>query len=96
MTQLSSVTLDDLVALCAKLGPGARLPAAESLCAEWNISRTTLREAIAVLVYLRVLSVKPKLGTTITTPSTWRLSNHSTLSKIWSIDPSATTSGALL
>lgn len=71
MVSLVDTTLDKLLELVFELKEGGLLPPQDQLSERFDVSRTVLREAIAVLGYLGVLSVKPKRGTLVNPPSHW-------------------------
>lgn len=50
------------------LGPGDPLPTERELCEQMGVSRSSVREAIRILEYLGVVTVKPKEGITVSTP----------------------------
>ena len=74
--------LDRLLPLITDRGPGAYLPPSDQLAKELGVSRTALREAVAVLIYLNVLAPKPKLGTKILPESSWLLDNKTLLNRL--------------
>lgn len=55
--------------LGGKLKPGDRLPTAEDLALQFNVSRTVVRESIRSLVAHGMVQVTPGRGTFVTTPS---------------------------
>lgn len=64
--RLSDQIADDIMAMIAiekRFSPGDQLPNENELSEELNVSRTTLREAIRVLVTNGVLEIKRGLGT---------------------------------
>ena len=50
------------------LGPRDPLPTERELCEQMGVSRSSVREAIRILEYLGVVTVKPKEGITVSTP----------------------------
>jgi DNA-binding FadR family transcriptional regulator len=70
------VTLENLVELVIKSGAGAKMPPQDVLAKQFSVSRTVLREALVVLEYLKVLHVRPKIGTTVNALDQWKTRNH--------------------
>lgn len=58
---------------------GARLPSQPDLAAKFGVSRTVLREAISRLLFLNVITVRPKTGTTVNPPEKWMSVNTDVL-----------------
>ena len=53
--------------------PGTTLPVEETLCAELQVSRTALREAVKVLAAKGLLESRPRVGTRVRPPESWNL-----------------------
>lgn len=70
------VTLGRIMQLALKLGVGAKIPAQDVLAKKLNCSRTVLREALSTLEYLKIIDVRPKLGTTVNDPDKWQTRNQ--------------------
>lgn len=67
---LAESVADDILAMITidkKFAPGDKLPNENDLSAELQISRTTLREAIRILVSHKVLEIRRGKGTFVTT-----------------------------
>lgn len=75
MASLVDKTLDRLLEIVIKEGPGGSIPPQDQIAAQFDVSRTVLREAISKLLTLGVLTVRPKVGTTINETSKWRVIN---------------------
>lgn len=82
MTNLSDTVLEKLVKYISEHEIGHTFPSADIHCKELGVSRTTYREAIAILNYMNILSVKAKVGTRITPPSVWLACNDLILSRL--------------
>jgi DNA-binding FadR family transcriptional regulator len=50
---------------------GTTLPPQETLSKDLGVSRTVMREAIVILRFCNVLSIRPKIGTRIRPSSEW-------------------------
>jgi GntR family transcriptional regulator, galactonate operon transcriptional repressor len=53
--------------------PGASLPTEPELCAEFEVSRTTVREALKTLTAKGIITVRPKTGTRVLPFDRWSL-----------------------
>lgn len=67
-----SCTLDALVNMIRSKEAGSSIPPQETLAKQFGVSRTVLREAISMLLARNVLTVRPKVGTTINPKSDWQ------------------------
>lgn len=72
---LVDVTLDRLIEMIIAAGAGASIPPQDALAKQFDVSRTVLREALVILVFLNVLTVKPKVGTRINPVARWKVAN---------------------
>jgi DNA-binding FadR family transcriptional regulator len=52
-----------------------KLPSQDVLAKQLNVSRPALREAVCKLQMLNIVTLKPKVGTTVNESSKWRLVN---------------------
>jgi DNA-binding FadR family transcriptional regulator len=59
--------------------PGDSLPIEGELCAQFGVSRTTIREAIKHLAGKRLLDVQPKIGTRVLPFNDWNLLDREVL-----------------
>jgi DNA-binding FadR family transcriptional regulator len=59
--------------------PGDSLPIEGDLCAQFGVSRTTIREAIKHLAGKRLIDVQPKVGTRVLPFSDWNLLDREVL-----------------
>lgn len=59
--------------------PGETLPVEGDLCAQFGVSRTTIREAIKNLAGKRLIDVQPKIGTRVLAFSDWNLLDRDVL-----------------
>lgn len=75
-TKRSEQLLNDLMALVLELGPGKQLPPQDRLSEKFDSSRTLVRESLAILEFLRVIVIRPKLGTTINHSIKWLTHNQ--------------------
>lgn len=57
--------------LSGDLSQGSKIPNEITLCAQFGISRTALREAVKLLSSKGLLRSKPKIGTTVTDKTNW-------------------------
>lgn len=57
--------------LSGDIPPGTKIPNEQSLCEQFDISRTALREALKLIISKGLLLSKPKVGTTVTEQSNW-------------------------
>lgn len=64
--------------------PGAVLPSESELCVRYNVSRSSLREAIKVLSTKGLVTARPRIGTTVRAREDWNLLDADLLS--WSMD----------
>lgn len=76
MASLVDKTLDRLLDVVIEQGPGGSIPPQDRLAAQFSVSRTVLREAISKLLMLGVITVRPKIGTTINDTSKWKVINE--------------------
>jgi DNA-binding FadR family transcriptional regulator len=63
-----------LAALVSRINSGTytgNLPPQDTLAADLKVSRTVIREAVVILRFCNVLTVRPKTGTRINEPSKW-------------------------
>ncbi|MFY0679923.1 MAG: FadR family transcriptional regulator [Thalassovita sp.] len=65
--------------LNGKYPPGATLPEEPSLCTEFGVSRTVIREAVRMLVSKGMLEVRPRIGTRVLDPRDWQLLDRAVL-----------------
>ena len=75
MASLVDKTLDRLLEVVIEKGAGGSVPPQDQLAQQFGVSRTVLREAISKLLMLGVLSVRPKIGTTVNEVSNWKVVN---------------------
>lgn len=80
MASLVDKTLDRLLDVVIEQGPGSSIPPQDRLAAQFSVSRTVLREAISKLLMLGVITVRPKIGTTINDTSKWKVINEDVIS----------------
>lgn len=59
--------------------PGETLPVEGDLCAQFGVSRTTIREAVKHLAGKRLIDVQPKIGTRVLPFSDWNLLDREVL-----------------
>ncbi len=59
--------------------PGDTLPIESDLCAQFGVSRTTIREAIKSLAGKRLIDVQPKVGTRVLPFADWNLLDREVL-----------------
>lgn len=59
--------------------PGRTLPEEPSLCTEFGVSRTVIREAVRMLVSKGMLEVRPRIGTRVLEPRDWQLLDRAVL-----------------
>lgn len=59
--------------------PGDTLPVEGDLCAQFGVSRTTIREAIKHLAGKRLIDVQPKIGTRVLPFADWNLLDRDVL-----------------
>lgn len=76
MASLVDKTLDRLLDMVLEKGPSGSIPPQDQLAKQFDVSRTVLREAISKLLMLGVLSVRPKVGTTVNDTSKWKVVNE--------------------
>lgn len=69
---LVSRTLDTVLANIIAGKYGSSLPPQETLAKELGVSRVVMREALVILRFCRVLTIRPKTGTKINDRSVWR------------------------
>jgi DNA-binding FadR family transcriptional regulator len=62
-----------------EFAPGDLLPVESELCSEYQVSRTTVREAIKQLTGKRLIEVSPKIGTRVLPFSDWNLLDRDVL-----------------
>jgi DNA-binding FadR family transcriptional regulator len=60
---------------------GTTLPPQETLSKSLGVSRTVMREAIVILRFCNVLSIRPKIGTHIKPSSEWKSALLETVEK---------------
>jgi DNA-binding FadR family transcriptional regulator len=75
MASLVDKTLDRLLEIVIETGSGGTIPPQDKLATQLEVSRTVLREAISKLLMLGVITVRPKVGTTVNDTSKWKLVN---------------------
>ena len=75
MASLVDKTLDRLLEIVIEAGPGGLIPPQDKLAAQFDVSRTVLREALSKLLALGVITVRPKVGTTVNDTSKWKVVN---------------------
>ncbi len=66
-----SRTLDALLAKIVDGSYGDALPPQDQLALEYSVSRTVMREALVILRFCHVLTIRPKTGTKINDRSMW-------------------------
>lgn len=71
--------LSGLLELVLASETGARIPSQPDLATKFGVSRTVLREAISRLLFLNVITVRPKTGTTVNAPERWMSVNADVL-----------------
>lgn len=74
-TSLVDKTLADLMDLIIAKQL-TKLPPQDHLSTKFGVSRSVLREALAQLEFLNVLTPRPKVGTTVNPPSAWKTRNE--------------------
>jgi len=57
--------------LSGEIPPGTKIPNEQSLCKQFAISRTALREALKLIISKGLLLSKSKVGTTVTEQNNW-------------------------
>lgn len=77
-TSLVDKTLERLIDLIIAMKL-TKLPPQEDLSKQFGVSRTVLREALAKLEFLNVLTPRPKTGTVINPASKWKVTNPEVL-----------------
>ena len=75
MASLVDKTLDLLLETVIETGPGGLIPPQDKLATQFDVSRTVLREALSKLLMLGVITVRPKVGTTVNDTSKWKVVN---------------------
>jgi DNA-binding FadR family transcriptional regulator len=68
-------TLESLVDLVVKVGPGGMLPDQLDLAVQLGVSRTVLREALSRLTLLNVITMRPRAGTKVNPAGRWKTRN---------------------
>lgn len=76
MVSLVDKALDRLLEIVIEQGPGNAIPPQDQLARQIGVSRTVLREAISKLLTLGVITVRPKVGTTVNDTSKWKVVNE--------------------
>ena len=82
LSQSIADTLLSMITIEKRFSAGDKLPNENELSAELNISRTTLREAIRILVAYNVLEIQRGKGTFVTQAAFEQQSNLGQLSNI--------------
>ena len=59
--------------VCGLYAPGEALPTEMALTAQWNVSRTAVREGLAILIEKGLVEPRQKVGTLVMPRSRWRL-----------------------
>lgn len=68
-----SQLLDSILTICVKTQPGKTIPPQDVLASEYGASRTSVREALAVLEFLKVITVRQKTGTVVNPAHAWHV-----------------------
>lgn len=61
----------DLMGFVIEKGMGGKIPPQDVLAKKYKCSRTLLREVLAIMEFLDIISVRPKHGTVINPTSQW-------------------------
>ena len=59
--------------LSGRRAPGSALPSEAELTAEFNVSRTVIREALKVLAAKGLVTSRPRIGTIVCDPEDWNI-----------------------
>jgi DNA-binding FadR family transcriptional regulator len=59
--------------VCGLYAPGEALPTEMTLSAQWNVSRTAVREGLSILVDKGLVEPRKKVGTLVTPRAQWHL-----------------------
>lgn len=59
--------------VCGLYAPGEALPTEMALTAQWNVSRTAVREGLAILIEKGLVEPRQKVGTLVMPRSRWHL-----------------------
>lgn len=70
MSTVADALLDQIVS--GELGPGDALPSEAELCAQFDVSRVTVREALRVLTVQGVVEVSSGIGSAVNPLERWR------------------------
>lgn len=68
---------------------GAQLPPEQELCERFNVSRSTLREAVRVLASKGLLAPRPRTGTTVRAREHWALLDPEVLRWSMELEPNS-------
>jgi DNA-binding FadR family transcriptional regulator len=71
-TSLVNRTLESLIKGIVDGTYAAALPPQDELSRKYGVSRTVMREALVILRFCNVLTIRPKVGTTINDRSVWK------------------------